>query len=124
MIKKFDAGRFSRNYYNYKAASHKYRQESQQQGSLFVIDLRVIVSDETGRSTVIQDFALYLKLFEELPVRENVGFEIRPSWALLQYLKEMASRIADNTDRMRYFLGFFRLHQDSEIIVLQFRLRR
>jgi hypothetical protein len=29
MIKKFDAERFSRNYDNYKAASHKYRQESQ-----------------------------------------------------------------------------------------------
>ena len=91
MIKKFDAERFSRNYGNYKAASHKYRQESQQQGSLFVMDLRVIMSDDTGRSTIIQDFALALKLFEDLQVRENIGFGVRPSWALMQYIKEMAS---------------------------------
>ena len=91
MIKKFDAERFSRNYDNYKAASYKYRQESQQQGSLFVMDLRVIMSDDTGRSTIIQDFALMLKLFEDLPVRENIGFGVRPSWALMQYIKEMAS---------------------------------
>jgi hypothetical protein len=91
MIKKFDAERFSRNYDNYKAASHKYRQESQQQGSLFVMDLRVIMSDETGRSTIIQDFALYLKLFEDLPVSENICFEIHPSWAMLQYIKDITS---------------------------------
>ena len=91
MIKKFDAERFSRNYDDYKAALHKYRQESQQQGSLFVMDLRVIMLDDTGRSTIIQDFALMLKLFEDLQVRENIGFGVRPSWALMQYIKEMAS---------------------------------
>jgi hypothetical protein len=91
MIKKFDAERFSRNYDNYKAASHKYRQESQQQGSLFVMDLLVIMSDDTGRSRIIQDFALALKLFDDLPVRENISFRVRSSWALMQFIKEMAS---------------------------------
>ena len=32
MFKKFEAERFSRNYDNYKAASHKYRQEGQKKG--------------------------------------------------------------------------------------------
>ena len=87
MSDKFDSELFSRNYANYKTAFQKYMQDCQEYGSLLKIDLRVFIVDSSGRSSIIKDFTFLLKLFDSLPLRENVCFKIKCSWVLLQYFK-------------------------------------